>query len=859
MTKTIPLMVTLLMIFSGMAGAMVPVAIAPAHGTIAKTSIALQERTVQPMLWNSSDNGKYDYQAADLSVTPNLVTGNMSGSAHIVIKALKTISSFNLTLLGTYKVIRVRDGSFTSMVYKQNTTLNKLTVNLTGPATLGQAITVVIDYAGQVNRTINADNCNWTAGFLLQRESPWYPMPTYAYGYDMVRSRDLDRHNLTVHVLVPSNWTAVSVGSAQGSIVQGPNLNFTFKSINTIDGATVAAANYTINTTVHNGVTLKTYLFKDNATRSGRFMSRAISVLDWLNSKLGVFPYPTFNMIEVSNKLSGIESDQSLIVTNQFGATTPPLTLVLSMCDQYFVFSTAPIGNYDAWLTLSFSEYMTVYFQLAVDGKNDRLRNHHLSYGGGTGELPIKDIPVTHNKFVAVINHKGSYVLHMLRYIVGNTTFDSMIQTYLSFAHGKNATINDFFNAVRQETSTNLTWFFDQWLNTTQALDYSVVSLPSFMFQEDKQMKFEFTVSKVGGAAMPGDIGIEHVSGSPMTVLDKHLCRTCTSVTSDINITGDVLDVLFDPNMWLLDVNKDNDLSVPIKEDLVVTSLKLEPETDTPTEGDTVDITTIVKNIGANAQDFVLSFYDNGTLITAKSTTNLAIGAQTTLSATWTSVKGIHNLSVFADSDQVVKEYNETNNWRNETIEIAEFIAPPDLRFVGDMSLSKAKVTEGEYVTINATIFNDYKLDISGVTVDLLLDGGLLSNVNAPIIKANSSANVSYSWASVAGTHVIKGVIHAPITVKESNSENNFAEIQVIINAIPTAKLDVDYDNPFSGIEVEHWHRLLQILLRRWGHPELVGHPKGPAHFQVPGKLLCDLVGQGQLGHREPRERPPDH
>lgn len=801
MSKTIPLMVTLLMIFSGLAGAIVPVAIAPAHDTLVQSATVVQERSVEPMLWNGSDNAKYDYQDADLSVTPNLVTGNMSGSAHIVVKALKVISNFNFTLLGAYKVIHVKDGSLNNLVYKQNTTLNKLTVNLSGPASIGQALTVVVDYAGQVNRSVNADNCNWTAGVLLQRETPWYPMPPFSYGSD-VRSRDLDRHNLTVHVLVPGNWTVVSVGTSVSKITQGPNLNYTFKSIDAVDGATVAAANYTINTTVHNGVTLTTYLFKDNATRSGRFMTRAINILDWLAGKFGVYPYPTLRMIEVNNNIGGLESDQTLVVTNTFGSTIPPLDLTLGISDQYFLYSTAPIGNYDAWLTWSLSEYITVYYQLAVDGKNDRLRNHHFAYGGGTGEQPIKDIKITDNKFKAVINHKGPYVLHMLRYLVGNTTFDSIIQSYLASAHGKNATIDDFFSAVKQETSTDLTWFFDQWLNTTQALDYSVTSLPSLMYQEGNLMKIEFTVSKVGGAAMPGDIGLDYFSGNPTTMMAKLLCHTCTSKTTDANITEDVSEVVFDPDMWLLDVNKDNDKSTPIKEDLSVTSLTLDPDTAV-TENDDVTITTIVKNVGADPQDMVVTFYDNGTPIAAKSVQNLAVGAQTPQSTTWTAVKGSHNISVFADSDQVIKEYNESNNRRNVTLEVAKYIAPPDLKFVGAVTLSKAKVTEGELVAINATVYNDYELDLSGINVDFLIDGALLSNVNLPTVKANSTANVTDNWASTAGSHVIKAVIHPPSSLTESNPDNNAAEVQVTINAIPTAILDVDNDNPFSGVEIE--------------------------------------------------------
>jgi len=802
MSKTISAIVMLLMIVPGLVGAIAPIGFSNAPILVERPTVQFSEPADMPMAWNGSENGKYDALTYDLSVALDPVIGNLTGTAKATIKALKAVPSFSLTLVGTYKVSSVKDGLGNALVFKHNASLQTLTINLTTPATAGQTFDVIVNYNGQVNRSLRDDNCDWKNGGLLQRETPWYPMPLFSYDSDEVRSRDLDRHNVTVHVLVPGNWSVVSVGTNLSMVVQGPFKNFTYRSVSPIGGTTVAAGNFSMNTTTYSGVTLRTYLFKPNATRSGRFMDKAKSVLDFYTTRFGAYPYNELRMVEVTDSLNGFRSDQEMVITDTFGNNVVPVDLAVGIADQSLFFATNPIGNYDAWLTRSMSEYLATYYQLAIDGKSDRLKSHHNLYGGGTGELPIKDIPTTHNKFTPVIYHKGTYIFHMLRYLEGNATFDGIIQNYLALAHGKNCTLDDFMLGVRQETSTNLTSFFESWLNTTQFLDYSVTSMPVIMYQDGSQLKVEFTVTKIGAAAMPGDIGLMYDSGSPTTLLSKAICKTCSSKTFGENITEDVSYVVFDPDLWLLDVEKDNDKVTPMKDDLLVVSFSVSPSTDI-TEGDTISLSATVKNAGQNSQGFVLSFYANDTLITSKSTTTLAAGANTVVQASWESVKGMWDLKTFVDSDEVLKEYNETNNKKNETIDVAEYIPPPDLYFIGELTMSKKKVTEGEYVLINATVFNNYKRGLSGIYVDLLVDSKLITTVTLGLMLSNSSTNASANWLTTGGSHVLKAILHAPPGVIESNTNNNEVEAQVSINSIPEAKIDVDKDNPFSGQEVE--------------------------------------------------------
>ena len=60
--------------------------------------------------------------------------------------------------------------------------------------------------------------------------------------------------------------------------------------------------------------------------------------------------------------------------------------------------------------------------------------------------------------------YKGAWVLHMLRNVVGDSTFFAIFRAYRSaFAYG-NAVTSDFINVVNQVTHSNMNWFFDEWI-----------------------------------------------------------------------------------------------------------------------------------------------------------------------------------------------------------------------------------------------------------------------------------------------------------------------------------------------------------------------------------------------------------
>lgn len=136
------------------------------------------------------------------------------------------------------------------------------------------------------------------------------------------------------------------------------------------------------------------------------------------------------------------------------------------------------------------------------------------------GALNKTEVPLnTHsNDFNNAIHHEGGYaqvyyktatMLYNLQYVLGDTLFHDAMRNYFNqwrFAHPY---FDDFRTSIIQYTKVDLNWFFDQWLETTKRIDYSVCNIQKLddndnysiklMRKGEMQMPIDFTVTAKDG------------------------------------------------------------------------------------------------------------------------------------------------------------------------------------------------------------------------------------------------------------------------------------------------------------------------------------------------------------------------
>src|SRR6202000_2561722 len=106
-----------------------------------------------------------------------------------------------------------------------------------------------------------------------------------------------------------------------------------------------------------------------------------------------------------------------------------------------------------------------------------------------------------------LVYYKTGVMLYNLKYVLGDTLFIKAMKHYFNkwkFAHPYP---EDFRQAIIEYTQTDLNWFFDQWLETTKYVDYSIDKVKEKKETND-QKQYEITFRRIGRMQMPVDFTV---------------------------------------------------------------------------------------------------------------------------------------------------------------------------------------------------------------------------------------------------------------------------------------------------------------------------------------------------------------
>lgn len=116
--------------------------------------------------------------------------------------------------------------------------------------------------------------------------------------------------------------------------------------------------------------------------------------------------------------------------------------------------------------------------------------------------------------FGGAIRHGGGYrhayyktatMLYNLQYVLGDTLFSDAMKFYFNKWKIAHPYPEDFRNTIIQYTKADLNWFFDQWLETTKVIDYSVADIK----KGENKNEYIITFKRKGRMQMPLDFEVE--------------------------------------------------------------------------------------------------------------------------------------------------------------------------------------------------------------------------------------------------------------------------------------------------------------------------------------------------------------
>lgn len=211
----------------------------------------------------------------------------------------------------------------------------------------------------------------------------------------------------------------------------------------------------------------------------------------------------------------------------------------------------------DIWLNEGFATYSQAIYYEWRDGEqafHDYMKNSIMDYFLSVEpyySFPIYDPDYL---FTPVTYEKAASVLHMLRHVVGDSTFFNILKTYGQTYAYQSAVTDDFINIAESVSGMDLGWFFDEWLYQighpiySYTWDYNQVGPDSFRVTLHVSQVQEHT-GGVPTFTMPIDIAFALSGGD--TLLEQ-IWDDDDNEIYYFWMDKPPVNVLLDPNDWIL-------------------------------------------------------------------------------------------------------------------------------------------------------------------------------------------------------------------------------------------------------------------------------------------------------------------
>ncbi|MES2779000.1 MAG: M1 family metallopeptidase [Bacteroidota bacterium] len=312
-------------------------------------------------------------------------------------------------------------------------------------------------------------------------------------------------------------------------IPNGTTKTWKFKSINTHDFAWVADPTFRIGEeliTLDNGdkVSCISLSQEPHSARWQDAASFTAKVIKVYSKDIGNYAYP-----------------KMIVADARDGMEYPMLTLDGGLSPGYYGLFAHEVGHnwffgmvgnnetYRASLDEGFTQFLTNWCMTKIFGeiKPSKKNPNPMSridqgvyYGYLRDAINQNDATLnTHSDdFGGALNHGGGYghvyyktatMLYNLQYVLGDSLFEKAMQHYFNQWKMAHPYYEDFRNSIIQFTHADLNWFFDQWIETTKNIDYSIEEVERGKLNPgNDSIEYEIEFKRKGAMQMPLDFTI---------------------------------------------------------------------------------------------------------------------------------------------------------------------------------------------------------------------------------------------------------------------------------------------------------------------------------------------------------------
>lgn len=310
---------------------------------------------------------------------------------------------------------------------------------------------------------------------------------------------------------------------------------------------------------VYEGIPVESWVYPEDREKGFFDFKIAPEIVAYFSEWLGPYPFEKLANVQSTTRYGGMENAGAIFYHENAvtGTRQNERLLAHEIAHQWFGNAVTEGDWHHLWLSEGFATYLTDLYTEAKHGREAmkafmaKEKDQVLAFHKSLPNAAIVDTTVTDPNELLNANsyQKGAWVLHMLRYTVGDEAFREGLKRFYETYRNGNAVTDDFQRIMEEVSGQNLGWFFEQWvyqpgfpvLDVTWTYDKSAKTLTVVVEQVQKgkealRLPLELLIEKAGK-------GGDRLELLQIDDREEHFA---------IQLDEEPAAVVVDPNAWLL-------------------------------------------------------------------------------------------------------------------------------------------------------------------------------------------------------------------------------------------------------------------------------------------------------------------
>lgn len=305
-----------------------------------------------------------------------------------------------------------------------------------------------------------------------------------------------------------------------------------------------------------NGMVSRQYYYANHPETAEPTYQYSAEMMDWLCEQTGVhYPWETYCNVPVQDFMFGAMENTTATIYGDFLLNDKRTVLerpyvstnTHELTHQWFGDYITEYSGTHHWLHESFATYYAKQFIHHVLGEDRYEWDRRMEQNSAMNADKTNRYPVAHTMGGSNRHYpKGSAVIDMIRYVVGDSVYKRSVTNYLKKHAYSNVLTSDFKMTFMETAGVNIDWFFDEWVTRAGFPEYSV----SYEKQKERVAIFVNQKQKVdeltGYFKMPIVFEVHFKDGSSSSSREW-LSRAADTVFLNTTLGAEIDYVLFDP------------------------------------------------------------------------------------------------------------------------------------------------------------------------------------------------------------------------------------------------------------------------------------------------------------------------